>query len=107
REPRRVALRQQRGLRRRAGLPRPRPVPAPGEAQGVAGRGRASPQPQGAEEAGVRTLRVRVGHSPDSAEASAVWALHAGLVREDDITIELVPKDIESLNQMALRGEGP
>ncbi len=36
-----------------------------------------------------------------------VWALHAGLVREDDITIELVPKDIESLNQMALRGEGP
>ena len=55
----------------------------------------------------MRTLRVRVGHSPDPDDAFMVWALHAGLVREDDITIELVPKDIESLNQMALRGEGP
>jgi len=52
----------------------------------------------------VRTIRV--GHSPDPDDAFMVWAFEAGRIRTDDIRIDLVPKDIESLNQMALRGEG-
>jgi 1,4-dihydroxy-6-naphthoate synthase len=51
-------------------------------------------------------LTVRVGHSPDPDDAFMVWALHAGRVRADDIAVELVPRDIETLNRWAVAG-GP
>ncbi|MEA3201039.1 MAG: 1,4-dihydroxy-6-naphthoate synthase [Thermoplasmata archaeon] len=50
---------------------------------------------------------VRIAHSPDPDDAFMAWALHAGVVRDPELRVELVPLDIETANQMALRGEGP
>lgn len=47
-------------------------------------------------------LRVRVGHSPDPDDAFMVWALHAGRVAREGIQVELVPRDIETLNTWAV-----
>lgn len=48
----------------------------------------------------VRT--VKVGHSPDPDDAFMVWALHEGVVRDEALQVELVPRDIETLNRWAV-----
>lgn len=53
----------------------------------------------------VRPLRV--GHSPDPDDAFMAWALHAGRVKDDALRVELVPRDIETLNRWAVAGGGP
>jgi 1,4-dihydroxy-6-naphthoate synthase len=45
---------------------------------------------------------IRVGHSPDPDDAFMVWALAEGIVNADDFDVELVPRDIESLNRWAV-----
>lgn len=44
-------------------------------------------------------MRVRVGHSPDPDDAFMVWALYEGLVHDEGFEVELVPRDIETLNR--------
>ncbi|HEX2021312.1 MAG TPA: MqnA/MqnD/SBP family protein [Candidatus Thermoplasmatota archaeon] len=51
-------------------------------------------------------LRVRVGHSPDPDDAFMVWAIHAGRVRDERFQVELLPRDIETLNRWAVAGTG-
>src|SRR5438477_11117958 len=46
---------------------------------------------------------VRVGHSPDPDDAFMVWALAEGVVHAEDFDVEIVPKDIETLNQWAAK----
>lgn len=48
-----------------------------------------------------RTL-IRVGHSPDPDDAFMAWAMAEGIVNADDFDIDLVAKDIESLNRWAV-----
>src|SRR5205814_1670637 len=48
-------------------------------------------------------LLIRVGHSPDPDDAFMVWALAEGVVHAEDFDVELVPKDIETLNQWAAK----
>lgn len=48
-------------------------------------------------------MRIRVGHSPDPDDAFMAWALHAGVVRDEGFEVELVPRDIETLNQWAVQ----
>ena len=43
--------------------------------------------------------RARIGHSPDPDDAFMVWALHAGVVRDPALEVELVPQDVETLNR--------
>ncbi len=47
-------------------------------------------------------MKLRVGHSPDPDDAFMVWAFHAGAVETDGFDVELVPRDIASLNERAL-----
>lgn len=51
-------------------------------------------------------LKVRVGHSPDPDDAFMVWAIHAGRVRDETLAVELLPRDIETLNRWAVSGVG-
>lgn len=51
--------------------------------------------------------RIRVAHSPDPDDAFMVWALAAGRASEPGIEVELVPRDIETLNRHAVAGGGP
>ncbi len=46
-------------------------------------------------------MRIRLGHSPDPDDAFMVWALSEGLVDTGDLQIELVPADIQTLNEWA------
>jgi 1,4-dihydroxy-6-naphthoate synthase len=48
---------------------------------------------------------VRIGHSPDPDDAFMFYALTAGKVRIDEVRIEHVLGDIESLNRRARTGE--
>jgi 1,4-dihydroxy-6-naphthoate synthase len=48
---------------------------------------------------------VRIGHSPDPDDAFMFYALTAGKVRIDGVTIEHVLEDIESLNRRARTAE--
>lgn len=43
-----------------------------------------------------------MGHSPDPDDAFMVWALHEGVVRDEAFDVELVPRDIETLNRWAV-----
>ena len=48
---------------------------------------------------------VRIGHSPDPDDAFMFYALTAGKVKIDGVTIEHVLEDIESLNRRSRAGE--
>jgi 5,8-dihydroxy-2-naphthoate synthase len=55
--------------------------------------------------AGVAKHVIRVGHSPDPDDAFMFYGLASGRVPTGPYTIEQVLNDIESLNQLALRGD--
>lgn len=48
-------------------------------------------------------MKLRIGHSPDPDDAFMVWAIHAGAVDARGFDVELVPKDIETLNAWAVQ----
>lgn len=52
-------------------------------------------------------MKVRVAHSPDPDDAFMVWALAARRVTDASLEVELVPRDIETLNRWAVAGGGP
>jgi 1,4-dihydroxy-6-naphthoate synthase len=49
-------------------------------------------------------MRIRLGHSADPDDAFMVWALNAGRVDARGFEFELVPEDIQVLNEWALEG---
>jgi 1,4-dihydroxy-6-naphthoate synthase len=49
--------------------------------------------------------RLRIGHSPDPDDAFMVWALAKGRLGLPGWDVQLVPQDIESLNQRARTGD--
>jgi 1,4-dihydroxy-6-naphthoate synthase len=49
-------------------------------------------------------MLVRIGHSNDPDDAFMVWALTAGAVDMRGFEFELVPSDIQTLNEWALEG---
>lgn len=49
-------------------------------------------------------MLVRVGHSPDPDDAFMVWALAEGVVDTRGLEFELVPADIQTLNEWAQSG---
>ena len=49
--------------------------------------------------------RIRIAHSPDADDAFMFWGLASGRVGAPGFVFEHVLKDIETLNQAALRGE--
>jgi 1,4-dihydroxy-6-naphthoate synthase len=51
------------------------------------------------------TRTIRIGHSPDPDDAFMVWALQAGKVSSPGFAVELVPQDIQSLNQRARKAD--
>jgi 1,4-dihydroxy-6-naphthoate synthase len=52
----------------------------------------------------VPTVRIRVGHSNDPDDAFMVWGLASQRVDARGFDFELVPSDIQTLNQWALDG---
>jgi 1,4-dihydroxy-6-naphthoate synthase len=50
-------------------------------------------------------MRLRIGHSPDPDDAFMVWALAERRLNTGSWGVELVPQDIQSLNQRARTGE--
>jgi 1,4-dihydroxy-6-naphthoate synthase len=49
-------------------------------------------------------MLVRIGHSADPDDAFMVWALASGAIDRRGFEFELVPKDIQVLNEWALEG---
>lgn len=49
-------------------------------------------------------MRIRIGHSADPDDAFMVWALATGRVDTRGFELELVPEDIQVLNEWALEG---
>ena len=49
-------------------------------------------------------MTIRIGHSADPDDAFMAWAFEAGKVDTRGLEFELVPSDIETLNQWALEG---
>jgi len=49
-------------------------------------------------------VRIRIGHSADPDDAFMVWALAADRVDSRGFEFELVPSDIQTLNEWALEG---
>ena len=49
-------------------------------------------------------MLVRIGHSNDPDDAFMVWALASGAVDTRGFEFELVPSDIQTLNEWALEG---
>jgi 1,4-dihydroxy-6-naphthoate synthase len=49
--------------------------------------------------------RLRIGHSPDPDDAFMVWALAEGRLTLPGWDVQLVPQDIQGLNQRARSGE--
>ncbi len=49
-------------------------------------------------------MRIRIAHSPDSDDAFMFYPLVAGEIKADGFQIEHVLKDIETLNEEALKG---
>ena len=49
-------------------------------------------------------MRIRIGHSADPDDAFMVWALASGKVESRGFEFELVPEDIQVLNEWALDG---
>jgi 1,4-dihydroxy-6-naphthoate synthase len=52
----------------------------------------------------VAAVPIRVGHSADPDDAFMAWAFEAGKVETRGLDIELVPADIQSLNEWAVEG---
>src|SRR5581483_990329 len=50
----------------------------------------------------LRSMRIRVGHSPDPDDAFMFWALAEGVVDDGGFEFEFVTEDIQSLNEWAL-----
>ena len=50
-------------------------------------------------------MLVRVGHSADPDDAFMVWALATGAIDRRGFDFELVPQDIQILNEWALAGK--
>jgi 1,4-dihydroxy-6-naphthoate synthase len=53
----------------------------------------------------LHPLRIRIGHSADPDDAFMVWALASGRVDARGFDFELVPEDIQVLNEWALDGK--
>jgi 1,4-dihydroxy-6-naphthoate synthase len=49
-------------------------------------------------------MRIRIGHSNDPDDAFMVWAIEEGRVDLRGFDVELVPSDIQTLNEWALAG---
>jgi 1,4-dihydroxy-6-naphthoate synthase len=49
--------------------------------------------------------RLRIGHSPDPDDAFMVWALAEGRIATGGWQVELIPQDIQGLNQRARSAE--
>lgn len=47
-------------------------------------------------------MRIRIGHSPDPDDAFMAWGIASGRTQEAGLAVELVPRDIQSLNERAL-----
>jgi 1,4-dihydroxy-6-naphthoate synthase len=52
----------------------------------------------------VAAVTIRIGHSADPDDAFMAWALEAGRVDTRGLAFELVPSDIQTLNDWALEG---
>jgi 5,8-dihydroxy-2-naphthoate synthase len=52
----------------------------------------------------VAAVLIRVGHSADPDDAFMAWAFEAGKVDTRGLDIELVPSDIQTLNEWAVEG---
>jgi 1,4-dihydroxy-6-naphthoate synthase len=52
----------------------------------------------------VAAVPIRVGHSADPDDAFMAWAFEAGKVDTRGLDFELVPSDIQTLNEWALEG---
>jgi 5,8-dihydroxy-2-naphthoate synthase len=50
-------------------------------------------------------VRIRIGHSADPDDAFMVWALASGRLESPGFELELVPEDIQVLNEWALDGK--
>ena len=50
-------------------------------------------------------MRIRIGHSDDPDDAFMVWALAAQRVDARGFEFDLVPADIQTLNEWALDGK--
>ena len=50
-------------------------------------------------------MLIRLGHSPDPDDAFMFWAIAAGAVDTRGFEIELIQKDIQTLNDWALVGK--
>src|SRR5881398_2137017 len=82
------ARRRRRACRSRAGSPGSRRL------------ARASP----CTKSRLPRMLVRIGHSADPDDAFMVWALATGQVDAPGFEFELVPEDIQVLNEWALEG---
>lgn len=50
-------------------------------------------------------MLIRIGHSPDPDDAFMFYGLASGRVKLEDITVEHVLEDIQSLNERAMKGD--
>lgn len=50
-------------------------------------------------------MKIRIGHTPDADDAFMFYAIASNKVRLDDVTVEHVIEDIETLNRMAMKNE--
>ena len=53
----------------------------------------------------VATRTLQLGHSPDSDDAFMFYGLASGAVREEGLEFQHILKDIQTLNQWAMRGK--
>jgi hypothetical protein len=52
----------------------------------------------------VLRVKIRLGHSPDPDDAFMAWPIATGRVDTRGLEIELVPDDIQRLNELAFEG---
>ena len=52
----------------------------------------------------MAAVAIRIGHSADPDDAFMAWAFEAGILDTRGLDFELVPADIQTLNQWALEG---
>src|SRR5581483_11557754 len=52
----------------------------------------------------LRSMRIRLGHSPDPDDAFMFWALAEGAIDPRGFEFEHVLRDIQTLNEWALEG---
>jgi len=53
----------------------------------------------------MNRIKIRIGHSPDADDAFMFYGLISGKVKLEDIDIEYILKDIQTLNEYALKGD--